>query len=96
MSETTTTLHECHGWRVAANDDEDGRDDYPFDLLDDEGYCRESYETLAEAVADCQAEGTSAYRDRLMAEIQSADIEGLETYVLQTIAELMGLDPRRL
>jgi hypothetical protein len=31
-----------------------------------------------------------------MAEIQSADIEGLETYVLQTIAELMGLDPRTL
>jgi hypothetical protein len=93
MSErTTTTLFECHGWAVVASEDPD----QPFDLLDDEGDCRESYETLAAAVADCQSEGLSAYRDRLMGEIQSADIEGLETYVLQTIAELMGLDPRTI
>ncbi len=85
-----TPLFTCHHWTVTINDDTN------YDVLDEEGDVQDECTNVDDAIEACRDQAEAAYRERLWAAIQDADPEGLPLYILQAVADSLGLNAQTI
>jgi len=80
-----TALFTLHRWTVTGPNDDDN-----YEVLDHDGDMYDECTTLQDAIESCTKNATESYRERMIEEIQNADLDDFPTYVLQAILDQLG------